>query len=36
MENPELEFYTNEDYKKFELVDFRTLRYQRKENHASD
>lgn len=25
------EYYTNEDYNKFELVDFRTLRYKSKE-----
>ena len=31
-ENPEIEFYSNEDYEKFELVDFRTLRYQKKDN----
>ena len=27
-----LENYTNDDYDKFELVDFRTLRYQKKES----
>lgn len=26
------EYYTNDDYNKFELVDFRTLRYKSKDN----
>lgn len=25
-----MEMYTNDDYKKFELVDFRTIRYKQK------
>lgn len=30
------ESYTNDDYNKFELVDFRTLRYQKKDNQGDD
>jgi hypothetical protein len=35
-ENNSFESYTNEDYNKFELVDFRTLRYQKKDNQIDD
>jgi hypothetical protein len=30
------EYYTNDDYNKFELVDFRTLRYKSKENMGGE
>ena len=30
------EYYTNDDYNKFELVDFRTLRYKSKENTGGE
>lgn len=30
------EYYTNEDYNKFELVDFRTLRYKSKDNMGGE
>ena len=29
-----MEVYTNEDYEKFELFDFWSLRYQRRENES--
>mmetsp|Transcript_6772 Transcript_6772/g.10892 ORF Transcript_6772/g.10892 Transcript_6772/m.10892 type:complete len:128 (-) Transcript_6772:938-1321(-) len=33
---PSLEVYTNEDYEKFELIDFRTTRYQKPEGSNED
>lgn len=31
-----MEVYTNDDYEKFELCDFRSLRYQKRENGSNN
>jgi len=36
VEDANFESYTNDDYNKFELVDFRTLRYQKKETQVEN